>query len=71
MSLLLVVRSVPGAELEGVVADDLRVEGDLRVFRRDGREVLRAAPEETLVVRDLARVRRPTEGGAGSTLPAW
>lgn len=57
MSRLLVVLS-RGAQLEGVVADAQREEGDARVFYRDGAEVARAGAGERVVVRDLGAVHR-------------
>lgn len=57
MSLLLVVTVREGDALDGVVADDLLVRDGLRIFSRHGREVLRAAPDDTVVVRDLGTIR--------------
>ena len=56
MSLLLVVTAREGG-LDGVVADELAVDGEQRVFSRHGQEVLRAGATEKLVVRELGRVR--------------
>lgn len=64
MSLLLVVTTRKGDGLDGVVADDLLVQDGLRIFTRHGLEVLRAAPEETVVVRDLGPIREQATRGA-------
>ena len=53
MSRLLVVLPRPGAGLDGVVADSCELHDGVRVFLRDGAEVLRAAAGVPVVVRDL------------------
>ena len=71
MSLLLVVRAGrDAAGLEGVLADEQRLEDGLRVFRRGGREVLRAPEAEAVVVRDLTRLRPSSCSPCGSRIGA-
>ena len=60
MSRLLVVVPDPGAGLSGVLADTCEVRDGIRVFLRDGAEVLRATAGSPLVVRDVSASRRPT-----------
>ena len=60
MTRLLVVLTRPGAGLDGVLADACEIDGDVRVFLRDGAEVLRAAAGVRLVVRTLPAYRDKT-----------
>lgn len=53
MSRLLVVLPRPGAGLDGVLADSVEVHDGVRVFLRDGAEVLRAAAGVPVVMRDI------------------
>lgn len=57
MSRLLVVLPRPGAGLDGVLADTCELRDGVRVFLRDGTEVLRAADGVPVVVRDLPAYR--------------
>ena len=57
MSRLLVVLPRPGAGLDGVLADTCELQDGVRVFLRDGAEVLRAAAGVPVVVRDIPTSR--------------
>lgn len=58
MSRLLVVLPRPGVGLDGVLADSCELRDGVRVFLRDGAEVLRAAAGVPVVVRDIPATRR-------------
>ena len=57
MSRLLVVVPRPDARLDGVLADSCELRDGIRVFLRDGTEVLRAPVDTPLVVRDVGDKR--------------
>lgn len=62
MSRLLVVVPRPDARLDGVLADSCELRDGIRVFLRDGTEVLRAPAGAPLVVRDVStNLREPAQ----------